>query len=98
MLYKANDICDLFKQLQLSSQKLVSIVEDLQIKVCTRKLLFLFLKPKHMVWVLKRTVSKHMFKRMSKKIFAILRYFMLNWPFVDSTYISSGGPESSVSL
>ena len=62
----------------------------LQIRVHTRKLFFFIPQPKHMLWVLKRTVSmrrfflapKNMFKLMHKKIFAILRkLFLLNWHY-----------------
>ena len=51
---------------------------------------FLIFQPKHMLWMLKRTVSlrrfltapKHMFKLMDKKIIANLRkLFLLIWPF-----------------
>ena len=39
-----------------------------------RKIIFLIFQPKHMLWVLKRTISpKRMFKLMDKKIIAILR-------------------------
>ena len=50
---------------------------------------FLISQPKHMLWVLKRTVSLRLFfrapktyaKKMDKKIIAILRQlFLLNWP------------------
>ena len=37
------------------------------------KIIFFISHPKHRLWVLKRTISKHMFKVMGKKIIKILR-------------------------
>ena len=37
------------------------------------KIIFLISQPKHMLWVLKRTVSSNMFKQIDKKIITILR-------------------------
>ena len=46
--------------------------------------IFVISQLKHMLWVLKRTVSsRHMFKLMDKKIITILlKLFLLNWPNV----------------
>ena len=62
-------------------------------QVRTKKNNFLIFQPKHMLWVLKRTVSmrrffehpKHMLKLMGKKIFTILRSKIV---FI-STYVNA---------
>ena len=50
----------------------------LRVKSVKQKFNFLISQPKHMLWVLKRTVSmKHMLKLMGKKIITILRWKFL---------------------
>ena len=51
------------------------IISGLQIRVCTRKLFFLFLNQNPSQWDGSFEHPKHMFQLMDKKIIAILRYF-----------------------
>ena len=63
-------------------QQKFRLIAGLQIRMHTRKLFVFISQPKHMLWVLKRTVlmrrficaPKHMFKLMGMKIITILRF------------------------